>query len=98
MVPCPKQGHAGGGRGFGAEGEQQARFRAAVPNLFGTFLGTGFVEDKFFHRGEGDGSGSSASDGERWGAADEASLARPPPTSCCATRFLTGLGPGVGDP
>ena len=44
------------------------------------------------------------SDGERWGAADEASLARPPLTSCCAARFLTGhrpvpvRGPGVGDP
>ena len=38
------------------------------------------------------------------GAADEASLARPPLTSCCAARFLTGqgpvsiCGPGVGDP
>ena len=41
---------------------------------------------------------------ERWGAADEAPLARPLLTSCCAARFLTGRrlvvvrGPGVGDP
>ena len=45
-----------------------------------------------------DGSGGNASDGEWWGAADEASLARPPLTSCCAAWFLTGHGPGVGDP
>ena len=38
------------------------------------------------------------SDGERWGAADGASLVRPPLISCCAARFLTGHGPGVGDP
>ena len=44
------------------------------------------------------------SNGEQWGAADEASLAGPPLTSCCAARFLTGCGPetvrgpGVGDP
>ena len=54
--------------------------------------------------GLGNGSGDNASDGERWGAADEASLARPLLTSCCATQFLTGHGPvpvhglGVGDP
>ena len=35
--------------------------------------------------------------GERWGAADEASLALPLLTSCCAAWFLTGRGPGVGD-
>ena len=40
--------------------------------------------------GWGDGSGGNVSDGERWGAADEASLARPPLTSCCAAWFLTG--------
>ena len=39
-----------------------------------------------------------------WGEADEASLPRPPLTSCCAAQFLTGHGlvpvysPGVGDP
>ena len=38
----------------------------------------------------GDGSGGNVSDGEPWGAADEASLARPPLTSCCAAQFLTG--------
>ena len=44
------------------------------------------------------------SDGEQWGAADEASLVRPLLTSCCAALFLTGCGPlvvrglGVGDP
>ena len=45
----------------------------------------------------------NVSDGERWGAAEEASLARPPPTSCYVARFLTGhgipvRGPGGGDP
>ena len=44
------------------------------------------------------------SDGEPWGAAEEALLARLPLTSCCATQFLTDCrtvlvcGPGVGDP
>ena len=62
-----------------------------------TFLapGTSFMEDNFSTdwgnvSDVGDGSGSNESDGERWGAADEASLARPPLTSCCAARFLTG--------
>ena len=42
--------------------------------------------------------------GSDGGASDEASLTRPPLTSCCAARFLTGRGPvpvhgsGVGDP
>ena len=46
----------------------------------------------------------NASNGERWGAADEVSLARPPLTSRCAAQFLTGrrlvpvLGPGVANP
>ena len=46
----------------------------------------------------------NVSDGERWGEADEALRARPPLTSCCAARFLTGHRPvpvrssGVGDP
>ena len=68
-----------------------------------TFLapGTGFLEDNFFHGrgGSGDGSGSNAKR-ERWGEADEASLTRPPLTSCCAAWFLTvhGLVPAVGDP
>ena len=57
--------------------------------------------------GRGDGSGGNASDGERFGAADEASLAGPPLTSCCAAGFLTGCGHvpavpvrglGFGDP
>ena len=53
---------------------------------------------------ESNGSGSKVSDGERWGGADEASLACLPLTSCCALWFLTGCGPllvhslGVGDP
>ena len=74
-----------------------------------TFLapGTGFVGRQFFHgmgRGGGgwgggeDGSGGNASDGGRWGAANEASLAHRPLTSCCVARFLTGHGPGVRDP
>ena len=45
--------------------------------------------------GWGDGSGGNAgnaSDGDRWGAADEALFACPPLTSCCAARFLTGRG------
>ena len=46
-----------------------------------TFLapGAGSVEDNFSKDGEGvvqgDGSGGNASDGERWGAADEALVA-----------------------
>ena len=41
---------------------------------------------------------------ERWGATGEASLARPPLTSCCAAQFLTArgtvpiCGPGLGTP
>ena len=63
-----------------------------------TFLapGTSFVEDGFslgVGRGWGDGSGGNASDGGRRGAGDEALLARPPLTFCCAARFPTGLGP-----
>ena len=51
-----------------------------------------------------DGSGGNASDGERWGEADEASLARLPLTSCCVARCVTGRGPllvrgpGIEDP
>ena len=44
----------------------------------------------FPRNGKGDGSGGNASDGERWGAADEASLSCLQLTSCCAARFLTG--------
>ena len=61
-----------------------------------TFLapGTGFMEDNFsMDRGGGNGSGGNANDGERWGASDEASLACPRLTSCCAARFLTDRGP-----
>ena len=65
---------------------------AVVPKLFGTR--DRFRGRQFFHRGvvAGDGSGGNASDGERWGAAGEASLACPPLTSCCAACFLTGHG------
>ena len=72
-----------------------------------TFLAprTGFGEDNFStDRVGAGGSGGNASDGEQWGAADEASLARLPLTSCCAAWFLIGhglvpvCGPGIGDP
>ena len=57
------------------------------------------MEDSFSGDGAGgDASGGNASDGVLWGAADEASLARPLLTSCCAARFLTGRGSGFGDP
>ena len=65
---------------------------------FSTGGGTGLGGDR------GRGSGGIASDGERWGAADEASLICPPLTSCCVAQFLAGHGwvpvhgPGVGDP
>ena len=39
------------------------------------------------------GPGGNASDGEPCGEADEATLGRPLLTSCCAARFLMGLGP-----
>ena len=57
-----------------------------------TFLapGTGFVEDSFSTDGVGGGSGGNVSYGERWGAADEASLTLLLLTSCCAARFLIG--------
>ena len=44
------------------------------------------------------GSGGNGSDGERWGVADEASLALPVFTSCCEAWLLTSRGPRVGDP
>ena len=75
--------------------------RAAAPNLFGT--GDQFCGRQFFSWW-GDGSDGNVSDGEQWGAADEASLSRLPLTSCCVARFLTGhrpvlvCSPGVGDP
>ena len=79
---------------------------ALVPKHFGS--GDRYRGRQFFHgrRGGGreDGSGSNAIDGERWGAADEASLACLLLTSCCAARFPTGHGPvpvhdpGVADP
>ena len=70
------------------------------------------MEGSFSTDGAGNGSGShvshasggNASDGERCGVADDASLASPPLTSYCAARFLTGRGPvpvcspGLGDP
>ena len=61
-----------------------------------TFLapGTSLVEDNFstdrWGGGQGSVSGGNASDAEPWGAADEASLARLPLTSCYAAWFLTG--------
>ena len=58
------------------------------PNILAP--GTAFMEDNFSTEG-GAGSGSNASDGERWGVADEALLSHPPLTSCVH-------GPGVGDP
>ena len=70
--------------------------RAAVLSLLGTR--DRFRGREFFH-GRG-----NAGDGERWAAADEGSLARPPLTSCRAAWLLTGRapvpvrGPGVGDP
>ena len=78
-----------------------------------TFLapGTSFVEDSFstgwgmcggVGNGSGgnggDDSGGNVSNAERWGAADEALLARLPLTSCCEARFLTGCRPGAGNP
>ena len=77
--------------------------RTVVPNIFGPrnlFHGRQLFQGP---AGRGDGSGGNASDGELWGAADEASLALLPLTSCCAVRFQTGhrpvliCGPGVGD-
>ena len=70
---------------------QGCLYRTAAPNLLAGGDG-------------GDGSGGNASDVERWGAANEASLTCPRLTSCCAAWFLTGRGPlpvhvpGVGDP
>ena len=61
-------------------------FRAAIPNLFGTR--DRFRGRQFFHgpglRGWVVVSGGNASNGGRWGAADEASITRPPLTSCCS--------------
>ena len=80
-----------------------------------TFLapGTSFVEHNFSTDGGGvwgeygsggnasDGSGDNASNKERWGEADEASLTRLPLTSCCVDHYWSavwGLGtPGVDD-
>ena len=74
----------------------------AVPNLLG--IRDWFCERHFFHSpGQGDGSGDNASDEDWWGVAAEASLARPPLTSCCVAQSLTvhgpyQSGPGVGNP
>ena len=61
-------------------------FKAALPNLFGTR--DRFCGRQFFHGQGGRGMVQAVmrvmgSDGER-GVADEASLALPPLTSCCA--------------
>ena len=61
--------------------------KAAVPNHFGTR--DRFVENNFSTDGGGWGMVQAVC--ERWGAADETSLARPLLTSCCVV-------PGVGDP
>ena len=72
--------------------------KTEVHTLFGTR--DQFRGRQFFHGpgGGGDGSGCNASNGEPWGAADEASLARLQLTSCCAARFLTGRGQGSWGP
>ena len=63
---------------------------------------TVFPRTRVWGWGGEDGSSSNVSDGERWGAADEALLVCLPLTSCCVARFLTGRGPvlslGVGEP
>ena len=78
-----------------------------VRNLFGTrdrLRGRQFFHDGGWVGRGGDGSGSNASDGERWEAAGEALLARPLLSVCCVARFLTGwglvplCGPEAGDP
>ena len=57
---------------------------AAVPSLFGT---RGRFRGRQFFQGWGSGgSGGNAGDGERWGAADEALLARLPNSSPPAVR------------
>ena len=43
----------------------------------------------------GDGSGGNASDGERWGAAEEALLVCLPLASSCAAWFLIARGPAL---
>ena len=51
------------------------------------------MEDKFstdLVGGVGEWFSGNASNGERWGAADEASLSHLLLTSCCAARLLTG--------
>ena len=74
--------------------------RAAVPNLSCTR--DWFRGRQFFHGEAGTGgSGGDASHGERWGAASEASPARPPATHrllCrpAANRLPTGTGPRPG--
>ena len=81
------------------ESWRQRWCRAVVPNLLVTR--DQFHGRQFFH---GPGRGWFGRWCERWGAADEASLACPLLTSCCVAQFLTGLrpvpvrGPGVGDP
>ena len=87
---------------------QHVLSRTVVPDIFGTrdrfCWKTIFPRNGAGRRGVGgwgggeDGSGGNASDGGRWGAANEASLAHRPLTSCCVARFLTGHGPGVRDP
>ena len=107
--PCPERGHMifssyKRGREEGTQGSGQC-YKSTVPNLFGTR--DWFHGRQFFHGGGGvggEGTGGNARDGERWAAADEALLAHPPLTSCCAAQFLTGCGPvlvqgpGDGDP
>ena len=74
----------------GTDGSQAfPHSNTAVPNLFDTrdqFWGRQFSRD-----GVGDGSGGNASDGERWGVVDEASLACLPADHL----LLCGLGLGM---
>ena len=75
----------------------QKEKRKAIEQWSPTILapGTGFMEDNFSTDVVG---GMVQAVCEQWGAADETSLACPPGTSCCAARFLTGRGPGGGEP
>ena len=69
-------------------GEGQTVQAAALEQQSPTFWHQGPVSWKTIFPWTGwGGLGGNASDGERWGEADEASLARPPLTSCRAPRF-----------
>ena len=102
--------------GKGGEAGTQTKF--SLESLTFLALGTGFMEDNFSTSGgwgrgrvqavmwamEGRVQAVMWVMGERWGAADEASVACLPLTSCCVAQLLTGhrplavRGPVVGDP